>query len=305
MTRRDSPFHLRPRPALLPWLARFGGGGAAPAARAAATAHAAHAGGGRACACMKRRRARCPPSFTRRGILSVLRVRGRARGAPPASGCRPRRRGRSSRRWRPGLAGAIQHPGEAHCDPGTYVAALLAGVAAPSSRTRGRDPAPTPRRRAHRGLDTTAGPLHGGHRRARRRRVDARPRPRRRRPPPARGREGLPRGARAAAAAGRHADLHGGRARRRDAARRAAAAVGHARSVRARRPRRSRAGRTRCTPPRCARCGCRPMRRTVQVWRGPAPVRAGRAPDRRPRRAGWRISCWPPGMPCSALHWRQ
>ena len=174
MTRRDSPFHLRPRLTLLPWLARFGAA-ARPSRSAAGTAalrtlataslelHAALA------------RAGLPTSFARRGILSVYeseRAFAKARRrltaeAPDAAGPRlltPE----AARDLEPALArhlaGAIHHPREAHIDPGTYVTALLR-----ASRELGADirtGVEVLRLRNSNGhisaLDTTAGPLRAG-----------------------------------------------------------------------------------------------------------------------------------------------
>jgi D-amino-acid dehydrogenase len=174
MARRDSPFHLRPRLALLPWLARFGAA-ALPSRSAAGTAtlrtlataslelHEALARSG------------LPTSFARRGILSVYeseRAFAKARRhlqaeAPNAPEARPLSL-EAARDLEPALAprlaGAIHHPREAHCDPGAYVAALI--DAARELGAEIRTGVEVLRLRNSNGrisaLDTTAGPLRAG-----------------------------------------------------------------------------------------------------------------------------------------------
>jgi D-amino-acid dehydrogenase len=156
--RRDSPLYLRPRLPLLPWLARFGAA-ALPRRSAAATAalrtlaaaslelHERLAGGGLA------------TGFARRGILSVYeseRALARAGDVIAAAAARALEPSVS-----PGIAGAVYHAGEAHCDPGAFVRALLAASGAEVRtgvevlrlrRSNGRIDA----------LDTTAGTLRAG-----------------------------------------------------------------------------------------------------------------------------------------------
>jgi len=118
--RRDSPFHLRPRPALMPWLARFGAA-ALPARSAAATATLR----GVAAASLElhaRLSGILPTSFARRGILSVFERRA-PRGALSAAQARALEPSLS-----PALAGAVFHAREAHCDPSAYVDAMLDGA---------------------------------------------------------------------------------------------------------------------------------------------------------------------------------
>jgi D-amino-acid dehydrogenase len=161
LARRDSPFHLRPRIALLPWLARFGlaalprrSRAATETLRALATAslarHAALADEGVA------------TSFTRRGILSVFespravaRLNGSALSPEQARALEPALAG---------IAGAVFHPGEAHCDPSAFVGALLA-----AARAHGADVRPDVellRLRRSNGriaaLETTHGTLRAG-----------------------------------------------------------------------------------------------------------------------------------------------
>lgn len=174
MARRDSPFHLRPRLALLPWLARFGAA-ALPGRSAAGTAtlralanaslelHAALVRSG------------LPTSFARRGILSVYeserafakahrRLPAEAPNAPKPQLLTPEAARDIEPALAPSLAGAIHHPREAHCDPGAYVTALLH-----ASRELGaeiRTGVEILRLRNSNGrisaLDTTAGPLRAG-----------------------------------------------------------------------------------------------------------------------------------------------
>ena len=168
LARRDSPFRLRPRPALLPWLARFG----------AAALPRRSARGDRRAARARRRpasqlheglvRAGLPTGFARRGTLSVFEsARGleRARaGAPGASFLGADEARALEPALAPGIAGARLHPDDAHCDPGALVGALLDAAAQQGAdvrtgvemlrlrRTNGRIAA----------LDTTAGPLAAG-----------------------------------------------------------------------------------------------------------------------------------------------
>jgi D-amino-acid dehydrogenase len=165
MTRRDSPFHVRPRLSLVPWLVRFGlaarPGRSAPATAAlralAAESLEAHE---------RLVRNGLPTSFERRGILSVFESAA-ALDAAERNGAEPLTAA-AARELEPALAptiaGALFHSGEAHCDPALYVAALLE-----AARERGAE--------LHRGvevlglraaggridrLDTTAGPLRAG-----------------------------------------------------------------------------------------------------------------------------------------------
>jgi D-amino-acid dehydrogenase len=156
MTRRDSPFHLRPRPSLLPWLTRFG---AAARPRRAAAATALLRALARESLKLHEAQARVlPTSFARRGILSVYESR---RAFERASG--ERLSAAEARALEPALtpaiAGAVLHPDEAHCDPEAYVAALLSGADVRTGvellglrRSNGRVAS----------LDTTAGPLTAG-----------------------------------------------------------------------------------------------------------------------------------------------
>jgi D-amino-acid dehydrogenase len=157
--RRDSPFHLRPRAALVPWLARFGAA-SLPARSAAATATLRAL----AAASLERHaalaRAGLPTSFTRRGILSVFESgRGLPRGALTAEQARELEPGLAA-----DLAGAVYHEGEAHCDPSAFVAALIDGAREHGAKVCGGVEILRLRRVNGRvsGLDTTDGPLGAG-----------------------------------------------------------------------------------------------------------------------------------------------
>lgn len=167
LARRDSPFRLRPRPALLPWLARFGAASmprrsirATAVLRALAQA-SLHLHEGLA-------RAGLPTGFARRGTLSVYeseRSYARARAAAPGATFLGADEARTlAPALAAGLAGARLHPGDAHCDPGALVRALLDAAAHQGAdvrtgvellrlrRTNGRITA----------LDTTAGRVSAG-----------------------------------------------------------------------------------------------------------------------------------------------
>jgi D-amino-acid dehydrogenase len=132
LARRDSPFHVRPRPALVPWLARFGAA-SLPRRSAAATAtlraltavsldaHEALAGAG------------LSTSFTRRGILSVYESERGFAAARSRRGAGTRVLDRAAAHalepaLGPDIAGAILHEREAHCDPGDFTTALVEGA---------------------------------------------------------------------------------------------------------------------------------------------------------------------------------
>jgi D-amino-acid dehydrogenase len=132
LARRDSPFHVRPRPSLLPWLARFGAA-SLPRRSAAATATLRALTSVSLDAHEALARSGLPTSFARRGILSVYEsepafASARARHAAgarvlDADGARALEPALG-----PDIAGAILHPHEAHCDPGEFTAALVDGA---------------------------------------------------------------------------------------------------------------------------------------------------------------------------------
>jgi D-amino-acid dehydrogenase len=134
MLRPDSPFHLRPTPALVPWLLRFAAASTERRAEASARLirelsqaslelHAGLAGEG------------LDTGFERRGVLNVYESEaGFAAGrkeaeASAAAGMRPRILGGGDARnlepaLGPEVAGAVLYPNEAHCDPLRFVQAV-------------------------------------------------------------------------------------------------------------------------------------------------------------------------------------
>jgi D-amino-acid dehydrogenase len=160
--RRDSPLYLRPRLRLLPWLARFGTA-SLPRRSAAATAALRALASASLELHEQLADAGLETGFARRGILSVYesdRALDRARtddaevlGAAAAREVEPS--------VSPGIAGAVFHAREAHCDPGAFVGAVLGASGAEVRsgvevlrlrRSNGRISA----------LDTTAGTLRAG-----------------------------------------------------------------------------------------------------------------------------------------------
>ena len=136
LARRDSPFHLRPRPSLLPWLARFGAA-SLPGRSAAATATLRALAEVSLEAHEALARAGLPTSFARRGILSVYEsepafaaARTRARGVADTRVLAPEAARALEPALGPDIAGAILHGREAHCDPGDFTAALVEGARA-------------------------------------------------------------------------------------------------------------------------------------------------------------------------------
>jgi D-amino-acid dehydrogenase len=128
LARRDSPFHLRPSPSLLPWLARFGAASLPRrSAAASATLRALVAKGLEGHAALAR--SGLPTSFERRGILSVYESASgfaHARGTAPADARALDRE--AARELEPALvavAGAILRPAEGHCDPAAFTSALV------------------------------------------------------------------------------------------------------------------------------------------------------------------------------------
>jgi D-amino-acid dehydrogenase len=171
MTRRDSPFRLRLRPGLLPWLARFGAA-ALPARSARATAvlralahaslerHAALASAGLA------------TGFVRRGTLSVFESRhsferaraGAVDAAQPARILDAAEAREIEPALAPGIAGALHNAGDAHCDPGALVRALLDAAVEHGAEVRTGVELLRLRRANGRvaALDTTCGPVVAG-----------------------------------------------------------------------------------------------------------------------------------------------
>jgi D-amino-acid dehydrogenase len=171
VARRDSPFRIRPRPSLLPWLARFGAA-SLPRRSAAASATLRALVAASLDAHDALARAGLPTSFERRGILSVYESEPAFAEAQRAAATAPgeaRVLLRDAARelepeLAPSIAGAIFRPDEAHCDPAAFTSALVASARALGAdvrtgveilsvhRTNGRVAE----------LQTTAGPLRPG-----------------------------------------------------------------------------------------------------------------------------------------------
>jgi D-amino-acid dehydrogenase len=126
MTRRDSPFRLHPRLALVPWLARFGAA-SLPARSARATA-LLRALSVTSLELYEQLARTLPIGFARRGTLSVFESAHAFERAANGSGVQ-RLSTAGARDLEPALArsiaGAMYHPGDAHCDPTALVGALL------------------------------------------------------------------------------------------------------------------------------------------------------------------------------------
>jgi D-amino-acid dehydrogenase len=175
MTRRDSPFRLRLRPGLLPWLARFGA-----AALPARSAHATAVLRALARASLERHaalaRAGLATGFVRRGTLSVFESRDgfeRARDVAQAGAVDAAQAARvldaaEAREFEPalapGIAGALHNAGDAHCDPGALVRSLLDAAVEHGAEVRTGVELLRLRRADGRvaALDTTSGPVVAG-----------------------------------------------------------------------------------------------------------------------------------------------
>jgi D-amino-acid dehydrogenase len=167
--RRDSPFYVRPRLSLLPWLARFGLA-ALPRRSAEATACLRSL----AAASLERHEqlaaAGLRTGFTRRGILSVFESERRFHDTRErlAHGAAEFLDGAAARRLDPALsetiAGAAYHPSEAHCDPAMLVRGLIDAAGEQGAEIRAGVEVLRLRRSNGRitELDTTAGTLHTG-----------------------------------------------------------------------------------------------------------------------------------------------
>jgi D-amino-acid dehydrogenase len=134
MARRDSPFYLRPRPRLMPWLARF-----VLASRPSRSMPATASLRALADASLELHEQLAAlgleTGFARRGILSVFEserlfesARTRLVGSPDGHVMTLT----EAREIEPALSqqisGAVLYPREAHCDPGAFVSALLAAA---------------------------------------------------------------------------------------------------------------------------------------------------------------------------------
>jgi D-amino-acid dehydrogenase len=132
LARRDSPFHVRPRLSVVPWLARFAVA-SLPARAVAATATLRALTSASLDAHEALARAGLPTSFARRGILSVYESEARFAAARASAGehvhvLAPEDARALEPALGPSIAGAILHPREAHCDPSDFTAALVEGA---------------------------------------------------------------------------------------------------------------------------------------------------------------------------------
>jgi D-amino-acid dehydrogenase len=170
LARRDSPLRVRPRPALVPWLARFG---AASLPRRSARATAVLRALAEVSLTLHEGLARAglATGFARRGTLSVFESERNFERARRDAAIAPGGRlldAREARELAPALstaiAGALHHPGDAHCDPGELVAALLGAAREQGAEIRTGVELLRLRRRNGRiaGLETTAGLLAAG-----------------------------------------------------------------------------------------------------------------------------------------------
>jgi D-amino-acid dehydrogenase len=140
MTQPDSPFYVRPRPRVLPWLLRFAAAALPARARrhrsvlGELAAHSAELHAGLAAAGLD-------SGYQRRGLLNVYRdgkAFARAREELGRNGSRARAvNGELGLTLTSDIAGAILDPDEAHCDPRRFVDAIgaLAAEAGVDLRT--------------------------------------------------------------------------------------------------------------------------------------------------------------------------
>jgi len=174
LARPDSPFYLRPRPGVLPWIARFVAASRPERARAASRVvrelslaslelHAELASAG------------LDTSFVQSGSLSVLLSEGAFEGAKREAE-ESRREGvraevlerGQARELEPALsgepAGAVYYPDDAHCDPYRFVQAVGRAAAEAGARVCTRVEVLALRRGNGRveGIQTTAGDVRAG-----------------------------------------------------------------------------------------------------------------------------------------------
>jgi D-amino-acid dehydrogenase len=142
LLRRDSPFHVRPRWGVLPWLARFGAA-ALPSRSAAASATLR----GLVQASLDRHadlaREGLPTSFERRGILGVFEsdaALARAQAQAAAGDAPVVLDAATAQSVEPALtraiAGALWYENEGHCDPEAFVEALADDARSYGARIR-------------------------------------------------------------------------------------------------------------------------------------------------------------------------
>ena len=168
MLKSDSPFYLRPRPSVMPWIARFVAASRAGRAEAGTRAirelslaslelHAALAEVG------------IETSFERRGVLNVYETEdGLVAGTREAERSRMRTEILEPEKARelepslgPSIAGAVYYPEEAHCDPLRFVHAVGRAAAEAGAEIRtGVEVRGLRRRDGHVAVDTSEGELH-------------------------------------------------------------------------------------------------------------------------------------------------
>jgi D-amino-acid dehydrogenase len=174
MWKGDSPFYLRPRPAVLPWLARFAAASTPERARASALVIRVLS---RMSAALHRRLADegLATGLSHNGSLNVYArdtdfEHGRREAAESAQHGVELRvlQGPEVSELEPAVAGspagAIFYPGDSHCDPLGYVQALAGAATDAGARIRTRVEVLGVRRRDGRveGVATTAGELAAG-----------------------------------------------------------------------------------------------------------------------------------------------
>jgi D-amino-acid dehydrogenase len=166
MRRADSPFHLRPRLSLLPWLARFAAA-SLPRRSAAATATLRTLAAASLELHEKLARNGVQSAFARRGILGVFESEhalAQAARTPDARVLTAEAARDVEPALAAGIAGALYYPREAHCDPAAFVAALTSGARSLGADIRTGTEILRLRRSNGRiaELETTAGPMRAG-----------------------------------------------------------------------------------------------------------------------------------------------
>ena len=169
MLEPDSPFYLRPRPAMLPWLARFLASSTPERSKRAEGIVRALASASLELH-VELERSGVATGLERRGVLHVYETPDALAGArrdaeaAAAAGLAPKvLEGAAAREVEPALAGepagAVYYPGDAHCDPLRFVRAVGEAAAEAGATIRTRVEALGLRRRDGRieGVTTTEG----------------------------------------------------------------------------------------------------------------------------------------------------
>lgn len=162
MLRPDSPFFVKPRLGVVPWLTRFVA--AATPARVQRSTEALQAMAIRSAARhAELARAGLDAGYRQDGLLDVFRSRPAFEAARTGAGeaLTPREVAALAPQLGPGIAGALYHREEAHCDPLRFVLALGAWAAALGVSIRTRTEVLGVRREGRRvlALQTTQGEL--------------------------------------------------------------------------------------------------------------------------------------------------